>query len=107
MTTQLDLMEQALAAHERGHRAALIAWLRGELVKLYVARRIAGGDRAAVTADDARVLLARSGRDPGGNRNWIGAVFKGAGWEPIEDRWHFSETAGSHANRLRCWRWVG
>lgn len=105
--SQLDIMEQVLAGHERGERAALITWLRGQLVKLYVRRRSEGDDRVFVTADDARALLARSGRDPDGNRNWLGAVFRGAGWEPIEERWHFSETPGSHGNRLRCWRWVG
>jgi len=121
MTEQLDLLapsrwprrrrserEQAELAVQRlsqGQRRELIRWLREQLRELYHARvRHDGLERAAVHADDARRILSVSGRDPGGPHHWIAAVFQGKEFQAIPERWHFSETEGSHGNRLRCYR---
>lgn len=101
--------DEALAGHEI-RRASLLRWLRHEMRKLYAERVIERGhDAAFVCADDARQILDAEPRVPPPerlNRSFLGTLFKGEkGWRACG--FTKSRTAGSHANLLRCWRWVG
>jgi hypothetical protein len=91
-------------------RKSLLRWLRRELACVY--RRLAEDARegtAFVTADDARAILDNDPSVPGPdvlNRNFLGSLFMANGWEWTGD-YHQSKTNGSHANRLKCWRYTG
>lgn len=91
-----------------GWRREVLDVLRERLKIVYQSRlRDAGPSRAYVTADDARVLLLSLDIDlRGENMNFLGALFKSQGWEPMPYM-HQSDTPGSHGNLLHCWRFVG
>lgn len=88
--------------------------LRAAMVRLYLKRREKQGSLAFVTADDARIILESDPKYPTAqqlNRNFMGQLFRPlTGREPD---WEWtgeyvkSRTPGSHANPLKCWRWVG
>ncbi len=68
------------------------------------------GIRDYVSADEARILLeigiATQGIERPANHAFMGSLFKGSEWEFTGHRVK-SETPGSHANELKCWRYVG
>lgn len=103
------IADRTLATHE-SVRQELLDQLRQRMVVLYQQRLDAQGrELAYVTADDARLILDTDPKVPGPdelNRNFLGALFKAPGWQPT-GQYIKSRTAGSHANRLLCWRWVG
>lgn len=91
-------------------RSRIIDYLRDRMRTLYARRMAAEGYRlACVTADDARHILDNDPRFPGPqefNRNFLGCLFREEGWEWTGNL-AYSRTPGSHANLIRCWRWVG
>lgn len=108
---QADLEEKAKAqAIEKLQRVrrGWLTFLRGRLIKLYESRVAVYPFDAYVTADDARVILESQPDCPPAselNRSFLGALFKTAGWEST-GKYITSNTPGSHANRLVCWRYV-
>lgn len=90
-------------------RAGILDWLRGRMQTLYRQRLAAQGFALAfVTADDARVILDTDPRVPSPkdlNRNFLGKLFLAPGWT-WTGQFRRSRTPGSHANLLRCWRYV-
>lgn len=103
-----DIRDRVLDSMEETRRS-LLTWLREEMRSLYLRRLESHGrDLAFVTADDARVLLDNAPNVPGPdrlNRNFLGQLFRGEGWE-WTGQLYKSKTLNSHANDLRCWRWV-
>lgn len=89
------------------HRTAL-DWLR-DAIKAKWRELQRTGVRNYVTADDARILLeigVGTGIERPRNNNFMGSLFAGKEWE-FTGNFIKSQTAGSHANLLRCWRYVG
>lgn len=67
----------------------------------------AGPEREAwVSADDARGFFEARYPGSGINRNFLGAVFRDGAWRALPGRRVLSQTAGSHANELKCWQWI-
>lgn len=80
--------------------------LRAAMRRLYARRRSIQGGEAFVTADDARLILDTDERYAHiTNKNFMGSLFREKGWEKT-GKIIKSKTAGSHANELKCWRWV-
>ena len=71
---------------------------------------VRSGVRSYVTADDGRELfetmLANGHFERPHSMNFMGSLFAGSEWEFTGERIK-SKTAGSHANELKCWRYVG
>lgn len=109
-----DAKDRVLQLHNVIRRRILTR-LREAMVKLYKQRREHQGADAFVTADDARVVLESDPDVPSAkelNRNFMGSLFsmdktnKKPNWE-WTGKYVKSRTAGSNANPLKCWRWVG
>lgn len=88
--------------------------LRAAMVKLYLKRREKQGALAFVTADDARIILETDPKYPPAsrlNRNFMGQLFRPLSGQDPDWEWTGeyikSRTQGSHANPLKCWRWIG
>lgn len=97
----------AVLADLADRKSDLLDWLRKKLVIVYRFRcEDVGRVHAFVTADDARRILDADERFDGMGRCFLGALFKAPGWKPT-GHFHKSETKGSHANRLLCWRYDG
>lgn len=106
MTTELAAGQAVLDLFEQ-RDGEWLGRLRAELRRLYFTRKVewpATWGEAYVTADDARALMRqyRSLRPPEGtSNNSLGALFRGKGWRRVGD--HFSNTQGSHGNRIGRW----
>ncbi len=86
-------------------RRGFLRTIRAHVERLYWERWRALGERAYVTADDARKYFEGLPDVPPADemsRNFLGCVFKGEGWEAAG--FYKSRTKGSHANRV--FRWV-
>ena len=100
-----DRVLSDLAAARRGY----LEEIREHLRELFEIRQRRYGVEAFVTADDARTFFesTRQPSPPGPDvlsRNFLGAVFKAAGWHTDGQTYH-SKTKGSHANRLLRWHY--
>lgn len=85
-------------------RRGYLETIRAYVESLYWQRRRLYGDRAYVTADDARKHFEGLPDIPPPDemsRNFLGCVFKGGGWEAVG--FYKSKTEGSHANRVFRW----
>ena len=88
--------------------ATPLAWLR-EAIRAKAIDLRKRGVRDYVSADDARILLEMGialGIERPRNNNFLGSLFSGKDWEFTGYRIK-STTPGSHANELKCWRWIG
>lgn len=113
----MTLFDEVTETHKRDHGKAVAAathstvlgWLREAMVARWRDLK-AKGVRDYVTADDARVLLEiaiDNGRfERPGSMNFMGHLFQGQDWEFTGYRIK-STTPGSHANELKCWRYIG
>lgn len=106
-----------LAARDKGMAIAAatnespLEWLREQMRLLYAWRSRCRPDdpKVCVTGDDARVIIelafAQKRFERPASMNFMGSVFRD-GWEQTGERIK-SKTAGSHANPLPCWKYVG
>lgn len=104
--TEPEKAAATLAYLEAEHHDVL-TWLRVQLVKTYRFRLADNPLGAYVTADDARQHLPRCPYTVPTCKNFLGALFKGAGWKAVGFLDHRSETPGSHGNRLMRWVYTG
>lgn len=100
------LRDRVLDTHEYTS-GQILDELRLAMRRLYEKRLSAQGrELAFVTADDARVILDTDERYAHlTNKNFMGSLFREKGWHKT-GRIIKSKTPGSHANELKCWRWV-
>lgn len=107
--------DHALASLEE-RRGAYLKLIRAAMGRLYgervyaVRHGIGWWDRdgsaeavAWVSADDARRYFEALNPPAELSRNFLGQVFREAGWVALPGRRILSTTPGSHANELKCW----
>ena len=90
-------------------RAGWLIAIRAAMKQTWLERCKKYGPSAYVTADDARKVFEAIPDVPGPDRlsrNFLGAVFMPKRWV-WTGGWTKSTTKGSHANPLKCWRYVG
>lgn len=110
------LRDKALTRHAVTHKADIEA-VRKEMVRgarEEMALRWEGvwldppevyGLSGEVTADDASEAADRLGL-PGGERRWLGAVFRNWPLVQLTDRVVMSKLARRNGRRIAVWRWV-
>lgn len=88
---------------------SVLDWLRDAVLRRH-RELIHFGIRDYVTADDGRELfefgVTNGHFERPASMNFMGALFAAKGWKFTGERIK-SKTAGSHANELKCWKWVG
>jgi hypothetical protein len=94
---EIETRDRILVAFDEA-QGDLLAFVRSMLAAQYQNTGI------AVTADDARAVLAeleRHGVALPANRNFLGALFKAPGWRAVGSR--KSRSPGRHASRILAW----